>query len=171
MFLFFLWLGECLGGGREFGWPGGKRHRCVGVETRPQHGGPRSPGVRQPLGPCLRATEGRIWQRRTAQSAIEMSHTSGPSCLLRGGGVSWWSLAENRLVWRVLFSAWFGFRTTRRNWRAGEERFTQGFLCQVLRVGGAFCFKQAPLSAQIRNRCVEGEEGGRGREREGKRKG
>lgn len=73
--------------------------------------------------------------------------------------------------WRGYFSsAWFGFRSTRGKWRAGEGRFIQGFLCQVLRVGGAFCFKQAPLSAQIRNRCVEGEEGGRGR-REGRREG
>lgn len=47
------------------------------------------------------------------------------------------------------------------------ERFIQGFLCQVLRVGGAFCFKQAPLSAEIRNRCVEGEAGGRRGEKEG----
>lgn len=169
MSLFFLWLGECLWEGGSLDVPG-QTPPCFWVETRLQHRGPRSPGVRQPLGPCLRATEGRIWQRRTAQSAIEMSRTSGPSSQLRGGGVSWWSLAENRLVWRVLFSAWFGFRSTRGKWRAGEERLIQGFLCQVLRVGGAFCFKQAPLNAQIRNRCVEGEEGGR-RRREGRRKG
>lgn len=169
MSLFFLWLGECLGEGGSLGGPG-QTPPCVWVETRLQHCGPCSPGVPQPLGPCLRATEGRIWQRRTAQSAIEMSHTSGPFSQLRGGGVSWWSLVENRLVWRVLFSERFGFRSTRGKWRAGEERFIQGFLCQVLRVGGAFCFKQAPLSSQIRNRCVEGEAGGRGR-REGRSKG
>lgn len=70
-------------------------------------------------------------------------------------------------MWRVLFSERFGFRSTRGKWRAGEERFIQGFLCQVLRVEGAFCFKQAPLSAEIRNRCVEGEAGGRRGEKEG----
>lgn len=141
MSLFFLWLGECLGEGGSLDGPG-KMPPCFWVETRLQHRGSRSPGVPQPLGPCLPAAEGRIWQRRTAQSAIEMSHTSGPSSQLRGGGVSWWSLVEeNRLVWRVLFSAWFGFRSTRGKWRAREERFIQGFLCPVLRVGGSFLFQ------------------------------
>lgn len=140
MSLFFLWLGECLGEGGSLDGPG-ETPPCVWVETRPQHRGPRSPGVRQPLGLCLRATEGRIWQPRTAQSAIEMSHTSGPSSQLRGGGVSWWSLAENRFVERVLFKRVVWFQEYQGKVESWGGKVHPGFSVPGFEGGGSFLFQ------------------------------
>lgn len=152
--LVLLGLGECLG---RAGGPGHTLSRTRAAIRAP-NGCPRGPRSEPDASvPASRPGRNTSGSGGPPSRPSKTSRTSGPWSSLGRWGVSWLSLAENCLVWRVLLGVVFSFRRIWGNWRVGRGKVLfRNFCARFLRVGGAFSFQTGAWRAQIRNRCVGG---------------